>query len=103
MSHQNALVSPSKVEEPAGHIWVIFILAVVFCGSVFAITLQAALAALVQVRGHADTGAILEEGLTGLLQAAHLALILQHRLANWEIEGCVNSIAIEASEVIHLG
>lgn len=96
--HQTTLVSPPEVEETAGHIRVIFILAVILRGSVLPITFQATLTALVQVRSHADAGAILEEGLTWLLQTAHFALVFQYRLAHWKIQGSVNSITNLASD-----
>lgn len=66
---------PSEVEETTGHIWVVIIIAVFVCSSIFTVTLQTAFAALVQVRGHIDAGAILEKRLTGLLQTTHFALV----------------------------
>lgn len=66
---------PSEVEETTGHIWVVVIIAVFICSSIFTVTLQTALAALVQVRGHIDAGAILEKGLTRLLQTTYFALV----------------------------
>lgn len=81
---------PSEVEETAGHVWVVVIITVFVCSSIFTVTLQTALTALVQVRGHIDTGAVLEEGLARLLQTAHFALIFQYRLAHWRRHLCVN-------------
>lgn len=66
---------PSKVEETTGHIWVIVFIALFVCSSIFTVTLQAAFAALMQVRGYIDAGAVLEKGLTRLLQASHFALV----------------------------
>lgn len=63
------------MEETTGHVWVIIIIAVFICSSIFTVTLQAALAALVQVRGHIYAGTILKKGLTRLLQTTHLALV----------------------------
>ncbi len=85
---------PSEVEETTGHIWVVVVIAVFVCGSIFTVTLQTALAALVQVRGHIDAGAILEKGLTRLLQTTHFALVFQYRLAHWRKQlSFVNFIA----------
>lgn len=63
------------MEEATGHIWVIAIITVFVCIAIFTVTFQTALTTLVQVRGHIDAGAILEEGLTRLLQTTHLTLV----------------------------
>lgn len=52
-----------------------------------AVPLQAALSALVQVRRHVDAGAVLQEGLSRLLQLPYFTHVLQHRLANCRGEG----------------
>lgn len=80
------------MEEPTGHIWVVIVVAVFACSTIFTVALQAALAALVQVRGHIDAGAVLEEGLTGLLQTTHLVLVFKYGLAHCRREVCVNDI-----------
>lgn len=49
------------MEETAGHIWVILLITVIVCITIFTVTLQTTLAALVQVRGDIDAGAILEK------------------------------------------
>lgn len=68
---------PAEVEEAAGDSGVVLLLFLEL-----AVPLQAALATLVQVRSHVDARAVLQEGLSRLLQLPHLAHVLQHRLAN---------------------
>lgn len=71
--------SPAKVEESAGHVRVI-IIRVLLAG--FPVALQTALAAFVQVGSHVNARAVLQEGLSGLLQAPNLTLVLQHGLSH---------------------
>lgn len=49
---------------------------------VLAVAVQAALAALVQVRGDVVAGAVLHKGLPALLQLLHLSSIRQNGLAD---------------------
>lgn len=77
---------PSKMKETASHIWIIVILTIIISNARFTVALKATLAALVQVRGHIDTRAILEEGLARLLKTAHFTLVFQYGLAHWKIK-----------------
>lgn len=67
------------MEEPTGHIWVIIVL--VLAG--FPVALQTALTAFVQVGRHINAGAVLQKGLSGLLQAPNLILVFQHGLPRY--------------------
>lgn len=64
---------PPEVKEAASHSGIILLLFLKL-----PIPFQAALTALVQVRGYVDARPILQEGLPGLLQLLHLAYIFQH-------------------------
>lgn len=61
------------MEEAAGYSGVVLLLLLEL-----AVPLQAALSALVQVRRHVDAGAVLQEGLSRLLQLPHFTHVLQH-------------------------
>lgn len=69
---QRSLVPP-EVEEAAGYSGVVLLLFLEL-----AIPLQAALPTLVQVGCHVDAGAVLQEGLSRLLQLLHFAHVFQH-------------------------
>lgn len=78
---QRSLVPP-EVEEAAGYSGVVLLLFLEL-----AIPLQAALPTLVKVGCHVDAGAVLQEGLSRLLQLLHFAHVFQHRLADCEEGG----------------
>lgn len=66
---------PAKVEEAAGHIGVVVVRLLL---PVLPVALHATLATLVEVGRHVDTGAVLQERLSRLLQTTHLSHVLQH-------------------------
>ena len=69
---QRSLVPP-EVEEAAGYSGVVLLLFLAL-----AIPLKAALPTLVQVGCHVDAGAVLQKGLSRLLQRLHFAHVFQH-------------------------
>lgn len=76
---QLSIHPPAEMKETTGHVGVV-IIRVLLAG--LPVPLQTALTALVQVGRHVNAGAILQEGLPGLLQTAQFCHVLQHGLAH---------------------